>query len=396
MQTSGKINWQSPTTQQIIKELQENLLLLGRDSRVVRGACAYSRFKKQFFFKIRQQLLRFSHKSVVQTGPLKICFYLAGGLGDAVCASRVVRAYQTLLPGTVFDVYCPLPKVAQLLFGPVNAVRCLQKWPIYFQEYDLVIFACLGVKFLFANERRLQEQAPDFWPVFQQAQQAQQSLGMLLEDPFLTEGALGRLISRLGGNRFDLLQYTSGVVDMVPYVPDFSTENLKELVGKKYITFHDGTSLAQPFLPSPTRAWPHWREFIRAFRQNYPDYLVVQLGAEQSPVYPEADVCLVQKTSLQDLPGLLKGARLHIDTESGIVHLATLLQVPCVVLFGPSDKKMLGYGRNCNLSAGDCGGCMWMTTDWMARCPLGKEPAPCMASISVEQVLQGVKEMLAR
>lgn len=393
MQTSGKINWQSPAVRQIIKETQETLLWLGRDSRIVRVAYAYNHLKKQLFCKGVKQ--GFFYKQTTKTGPLKVFFFLAGGLGDAVCASRLVHAYQTLLSDASYEIYCPLPQVAQMLFGGDTSTKCVEKVPASFQGYDLVVFACLGAKFLVADEQRLRQKSPSFGPVFQQAKQAQQALGILLEDPFLTEGLLGRLVNRLGGDRFDLLQYTGGV-ETKAYALSFPQKKLPVLKGKKYITFHDGTSAAQPHLATPSRAWPYWQKFIRAFKQNYPDYLVVQVGGENSPAYAQADVCLVKKTSLQDLPGILKGASLHVDTESGLVHLAQLLRVPCVVLFGPSDKKMLGYENNSNLSAGDCGGCMWMTKDWMAHCPLGQDPAPCMQSISVEQVLQAVKEHLTR
>ena len=92
----------------------------------------------------------------------------------------------------------------------------------------------------------------------------------------------------------------------------------------------------------------------------------------------------------------MSGAKLHIDTESGLVHLAQYLDVKSVVLFGPSSVPFFGYEKNRNVSSGSCGGCMWTTTDWMFRCPLGKEESSCMENVSAEMVLKEVSEELSR
>lgn len=171
----------------------------------------------------------------------------------------------------------------------------------------------------------------------------------------------------------------------------FGLENLK------YITFHDGTSHAQTVGHSrPTRAWPavRWCEFFRLFKKEFPDIQLVQLGGKNSPVYEEADVCLVGKTTVEDLSSILAGARAHVDTESGLVHLAQFLPVKSVVVFGPSSARFLGYAKNENLAEGSCGGCMWVTADWMKRCPLGHSPAPCTEQVTARQVLEAVKRIL--
>ncbi|MGN1058528.1 MAG: glycosyltransferase family 9 protein, partial [Candidatus Avelusimicrobium sp.] len=137
------------------------------------------------------------------------------------------------------------------------------------------------------------------------------------------------------------------------------------------------------------------RKWIGLFKEKFPDIKVVQLGGEDSPVYAEADVCLAGKTELTDLPALLNNALCHVDTESGLVHLAQFLDVRSAVLFGPSDVRFFGYAKNKNLSAGNCGGCMWMTSDWMTRCPLRRAQPCCVAEISPQQVLSAVEEILS-
>ena len=237
----------------------------------------------------------------------------------------------------------------------------------------------------------------------ERACEAQKSLGSLLEDVFLTEGVLGRWLYNRGGRRFELLAYTGGVElphDAYEELPA-AADTLEKfgLKGVKYITFHDGTSHAQTVgQQRPTRSWPavRWCEFFRLFKREFPQIKLVQLGGKNSPVYEEADFGLVGKTAVADLPALLAGSLAHIDTESGLVHLAQFLPVRSVVIFGPSSARFLGYAKNENLAAGPCGGCMWTTADWMLRCPLGENPAPCTECVKAADVLAAVKRILPR
>ena len=391
------MNWNDPQTQLSLKDLQETLNVRGRDSRVVRGAFWWSTFKKQLLAKLSRRLRRVEPKGA----QVRVFFWLSGGLGDAACAKRLVSAYRQLLPTAEFAVYAPLPGVAHLLFGAEKNVQILPTRHINYLSYDLALLAGLSVKFLHADEARLAELAPSFLPVFKQAQAAQQHLGSLLDDPFLTEWPLGRWLQAQGGRRFDLLSYTGGVTllhDTAERLPaDLKALSRWGLAPQQYITFHDGISTAQTVgTTRPTRAWPaaHWRDFLRLFKKEYPHLKVVQLGGKNSPVYPEADVCLVGKTALQDLPALLSGACAHVDTESGLVQLAQYLNVKSVVIFGPTDQKFFGYTKNINLAAGSCGGCMWSTADWMFTCPLGHAEPPCTAAVSVETVLSALRQLL--
>lgn len=109
-----------------------------------------------------------------------------------------------------------------------------------------------------------------------------------------------------------------------------------------------------------------------------------------------ADISLVGKTTVSDLPHILSHSRLHIDGESGMVHLANLTQTPCVVLFGPSKAEYLAYARNINIQAPFCGGCMNISKHWMTQCVLGYPPEKqCLATISPQQVFQAVQKAFA-
>ena len=390
------MNWDELQIQASLCELQELLFLTGRDSRIVRWAQAYSRFKKKQIFSAQQGLRALTQTQPKDPRKLRVFFWLPGGLGDAACARRVIDAYRTILPDALFEIYSPVPQAVQTVFAGIPGVVCAQDCKKYWKNYDLAVLACLCVKFLWADEKRLAALAPDFLPVFLRAVTAQKKLDFLLEDPFLTEAALGRWLLKQGGRRFDLLSFTSGAdlphdaQEQLPVCLDqLSKWGLTE---QTYLTFHDGSDGET----LPTRMWPRssWKTLLTHIKNSYPHIKIVQLGVKNNPVYTQADVCLCGQTTLTDLPTLLAGACIHIDTESGLVHLAQYLKTRSVVLFGPSDKYFFAYQKNQNLAAENCGGCMWMQPDWMRVCPLQKDPAACMQAIPPRQVFSAVQHLL--
>lgn len=391
------MNFEEPHIKISLLDLKQALNLRGRDSRLVRWTMKWSRAKKNFLSKLRH-----GGRTVSPGEKLRVLFWLAGGLGDGACARRLVLAYREQMPEAQFFIYAQLPDVAKTLFGGDANTTILADEKIHWADYDLVVQVCLTAKFLHADPARIGRLAPTFLPAFERAQEAQNNLGELLDDPFLTEAALGRWLYDWGGRRFDLLSYTGGVV-----LPHDETRRLKTepkilgkygLAGVPYITFHDGTSSAQAVGDKrPTRAWPavRWCEFFRLFKREFPQIKLVQLGGKNSPIYEEADFNLVGKTPLSDVPSLLQGAKAHIDTESGLVQLAQYLDVKSVVIFGPTDQEFFGYAKNINLAAGPCGGCMWSTADWVFACPLGHKAAPCTEAVRAQDALKALKKIVA-
>ena len=390
------MNWESPLMWQSLCELEETLFLTGRDSRVVRWAQTYSRGKKQLLARVQQTLRGLTQKKPKDPRRLRIFFWLPGGLGDAACARRLVDAYRAWLPGAVFEIYSPVRGAVQTVFAGVPDIVCAGSCKPYWPNYDLAVLACLCVKFLWADTARLAKLAPDFTAVFTRATQAQARFGFLLDDPFLTEPALGRWLLKQGGRRFDLLSFTGGCElphDAQTQLP--ATQNGVEKWGLKpgeYLTFHDGSDTED----LPTRMWPRaqWETLLSQLKAAHPQLKIVQLGTAQNPVYAQADVCLCGKTTLPDLPALLAGSRVHIDTESGLVHLSQYLPTRAVVLFGPSAKPFFAYQKNENLAAGDCGGCMWLSRNWMRVCPLGRKPASCLQALTPQRVFDAAETLL--
>jgi len=101
----------------------------------------------------------------------------------------------------------------------------------------------------------------------------------------------------------------------------------------------------------------------------------------------ERNICLPGIASrcpqgLAELVDILVNMRLVFGNDSGPVHLAAYLGIPCAVLFGPSDARRWGPpGARCLCSPLPCVPC----TDDMSR--LGCTKPECMDKISVKHVL---------
>ena len=167
-----------------------------------------------------------------------------------------------------------------------------------------------------------------------------------------------------------------------------------------YVTLHCGINATFSLHGKhPLKCWPvsHWQEFITLFKKQFPHVQLVQLGSKNSPHLPGVDVDLVGKTSLEELPALLNGARLHIDGESGLVQLTRWLNTRAVVLFGPTAPSLFALHKNVNLSSEKCGHCMWLQgPSWHTDCILGHPACQNMVALTPADVLAHVANLLAR
>ena len=94
------------------------------------------------------------------------------------------------------------------------------------------------------------------------------------------------------------------------------------------------------------------------------------------------------RTTLRELACLYRQASLLVTTDSGPMHLAAAMGTPVVALFGPTDPARTGpYGPGHRVirRALSCAPCL------RKRCDTPR----CMTEISVEEVFEAVREVLA-
>lgn len=175
----------------------------------------------------------------------------------------------------------------------------------------------------------------------------------------------------------------------------------------RYITVHDGVDVTQTNIPyRATKCWSlkEWGRLTKGIKYHYPNVMIVQLGGPTSRPIPGVDINFAGKLRLEQSIGVLKSSLCHIDGDSGLIHAATAMDVPCAVLFGPTPSEFFGYPQNYNFSPTKCkeddvtdekfAGCWWSTSDyWLRQCARGGAPT-CMDSIHPGRVLEAIREEL--
>lgn len=372
-----------------------------QDSFLVRGAMKFNLWRK----RTKLRLKRLFKRATPPTGALKVLVHIKGGIGDVVMARVLVKKLREVLPQAQLFFAYDHKSVVNMVFsdGLIDGFVSTKYLP---ENFDLVISGCHFLMFDHYNRERLEKLAPQFIPAFEQGLSVQACF-----KPFATytpylDGQLAEIAIAHGGSRITNLGWFTGLDidqnDPAPITLDsgLSSKVLNKLglVNLSYITIHDGLNLNTAFSHGNlTRNWPkaYWKELVRLIKQPFPSIKIVQIGAKTSTPFDFVDISLVGKTTVADLPYILKNSLLHIDGESGMVHLANFTLTPCIVLYGPSKSAYLGYARNTNIEAPFCGGCMNIAKNWMTQCILGYPPEKqCLATITPQMVFEAVSKRL--
>jgi lipopolysaccharide heptosyltransferase II len=121
------------------------------------------------------------------------------------------------------------------------------------------------------------------------------------------------------------------------------------------------------------------------------------LTAEVARGMNEPCANLAGGTSLEELAGLLSGARVVVAGDTGPLHLAAALAVPVVGIYGPTDPDNSGprSERAVVVRRGlSCSPCYDLRTP--ADCKLPDRSMPCMWEITPDRVCDAVAELLSR
>ena len=386
-------------------QLQELAGLYGKDSPSVRWAQTLRQKRRALKKQTRLLARRLFKKPVPKPGgKLKLLIHVRGGIGD-VCMARlfVCRLREKFPTALIYFCYDNEATVRMVFSDGIIDGFVSRKYDP--QEYDLVISGCHAFNFDHYDLPRLQQLAPQWINDFNAALALQKKLQVVISNTPHLDGLWAQISVQYGSSRVANMGLTTGIpVGQNDRAPIALQENkTKEvlsrlgLLGVPYITIHDGTNNNTDLHGRhATRCWPraHWEKFALLFKKRFPQLRIVQLGGNNSVPFDFADICLVGKTQVADLPYVLQHSLLHIDGESGMAHLANLTDVQSIVMFGPSPMPYLAYARNVNLRAGNCRDCMCIFEDWMSRCPLF-ESNQCLSAIRPERVMAEAEKILA-
>ncbi|MFC1657946.1 glycosyltransferase family 9 protein [Candidatus Omnitrophota bacterium] len=186
------------------------------------------------------------------------------------------------------------------------------------------------------------------------------------------------------------------VKERVLYTSPEDKKYLNALLQDNGINPKDRIIIVSPATGGRTRRWAR-ENFIELCKKLAADYPVVLVGRKQDKplsAYIQSKVSgrvfdFSGLTSLAQLVFLLEKSSLVVVCDTGILQLASYLDIPIVALFGPSDEHRYGpwSGRFKLVSAKTaCRPC----TEPDCRFKTNE----CMHKISVEQVLDSIDELM--
>ncbi len=204
---------------------------------------------------------------------------------------------------------------------------------------------------------------------------------------------IARYAEEMKLNRRDFPLYCLGYKSKVPF------EIIAKYPRVKLVTIHDGFDIHNRHIVSGRATkqwkWDHWNTLVRKIKTRYPGYSIMQLGTSSTAREIDGAISLIDKTSIVEAFKTLSAVALHIDGDSGLVHAATKMNIPCVTMWGPTPHKFYGYPQNKNVTSSICSGsCYGVKENWNDKCVVGYSSPRCMDEITPEMVMKEVINVL--
>ncbi|HZI31549.1 MAG TPA: glycosyltransferase family 9 protein [Candidatus Binatia bacterium] len=190
-------------------------------------------------------------------------------------------------------------------------------------------------------------------------------------------------------------------LDIASAVRNRVNERLKPLLssGASLVVIQTGPSW-------PIREWPEraWSELVAGLRKKS-GVTMVQIGTDHHLAMGNANVpamtgvvSLVNQLTLEESCAVIAASRLFVGIDSGLLHVAASLRVPCVGIFGPTSPQFRlppEDVKNCAVSRIQCQGCHHRVPriHWEKNCPYD---IACMKGIPVQEVLETCMRLLPR
>lgn len=336
---------------------------------------------------------------------IRVGAVLNGGMGDlAIYSALLDRFFRECGYPSIDVIVHPLRfEEAEFVFHDSPAMKRMLTYEQADTQpattaYDIILKLGDFASCEFLREDRLRALSPELYERMNAARRIQHPYRSFIDVQPSLDGLFASVAARSGLRRLDVL----GWLTNIPFTQDHQLHLSPKpeayqhfigdlgLAGKQYITVHNGwDNIAHRHAETVTKAWPeeHYVQFIERFKAKFPNIMVVQVGAKTSRPIPNVDRCLVNSTTLHEVAWILKHSLLHVDGDSGLVHLARSLHTKSIVLFGPTNHAFFHYAPNDRLSSDRCSDCWWSTPHWMRVCPRGLSEPECMHSIDPSEVL---------
>ncbi len=257
-----------------------------------------------------------------------------GAIGDFILTMPVLSALRTKFPNARIDLLAN-PSIASLAieFGLADNIRDLGSLPFaplfaengrcssdiaaWLSSFDLIISYAYDPNNLFENNLRRHSKARFITGPHRPSDQSTIHASIQLLEP------LRNLIAvhfNFGSWKLDVGRLSSSPV----------------------IALHPGSG-------SPQKNWPeeNWRSFLQHLVLNTDDKILLIGGEAERTLLPRLAELIPEtrrevafNRPLVEVASRLKICRVFIGHDSGITHLAAVLGLDCIVLWGPSNEQI--------------------------------------------------------
>jgi ADP-heptose:LPS heptosyltransferase len=339
----------------------------------------------------RRSIAKLARQQIVAEGTISIGIMTTGAIGDQIIAARFLRDLVAHCEDKLsFDIYAPKVSASEWVFcnvPNVNGVFQDSALSRTSRKYDMVWEVTSNLKVINVNSQFRASSATALLNVQENMQRFFDENSKLSDNRIAqelvyiqnrTRATSLHFIARIdyGGDRFDL-PADGNIIGRLGLIP------------QSFITIHNGFDTTEVIHSGgSTKTYPYFADVIKIMRRAVPEFKFVQLGAATSVPIDGVDFNLISKTSLAEAAGLIKDAAIHIDNESGLVHMASCFGTRACVVYGPTNPDFFQYPGNGQVRPKACGGCWWITKDWLSRCPRGSEQPICMHGQPPENVAE--------
>jgi SAM-dependent methyltransferase len=336
---------------------------------------------------------------------LSVAVLLSGGLGDSLIALAWLKElHRNLSVFHIIDVYGRtdfLPSIT--LMQPYIANVVDHSLYGYASGYDVKLQFAQFIKIDSVNAGRVHAKSPDLENLLKIIHEFNERFSLYANHQPELDGAWASYCTLRGWDRWKQLSFDGSFdfsrktwAGLHLNLDKFSVLEKFGLKGKPYITIHAGCDTAHRAPSQCTKIWPRelWGEFCKNFKTAHPEIIIVHIGAKGETAIHESDIALCGKIDLMESFVLLKHALVHVDGESGLVHIRHQLGGKSVVMFGPTPEPYFGYENNINIVSHSCYNCMWKTKKWSYVCANGFSRPECMFSIQPHEVLEAVEQVI--
>ena len=213
-------------------------------------------------------------------------------------------------------------------------------------------------------------------------------------------------------NVHEVIQYLSlldpenSKTNLTPMLLELQAKKGERIFEGDYITVQPGSGNNI----APWKCWPfeNWKQIMKWISLEYPSLRMVVLGDESekemiSDLESIENVeILIGETSIQELPAIIAGARLHLGQDSSMLHIAGTTNTKTVTVWGGSDPDLYGWSAidpNNHVTIHhklDCHPCSrWLNpnvskVEFPGMCPDFK----CLQLIKVKDVKQAIMDLV--